>query len=579
MNGHSASKTIFLFFLIIVIIILQLLSSIQSNRFSKKLNSLEKALTDPSAQSKTPPEHRTATAQEYPGDEGDWLIWALSVEPKTLNLISVNSDIYARWMMFENVFEPLLTYDYNEVKLKPLLAKSYEISPDGLEVTITLRDDIHFSDGVPITADDVIFTYQTVINPKIDAANLAQLYIEVKGVEKIDEKTVRFTMKRPYFKALEILSFWDIGIYPKHLYEYKTGEEFNKRISNFIGSGPYVFEKWDSGDKVTFRKNENYWGEKPKIEKIVYKFILNDKARLQALQTGNADMIVPAPEQYVEVIKDANFTKNFKCLAYWTPGTPFFYIGWNENTPFFADRRVRLAMTEMLDRKALIKHLLKNSGKEITGPFYIFSEENDPNIQPWPYDPSKAAELLDEAGWKDNDGDGVRDKDGIPFRFKFSYATDYGLYQNLANILKDSAAKVGIEVTPDPVEWSVLITRLPEHKFEAVIMGWGGDIVEDYYQIFHSSQIENRGANYVCFRNTEADNLLEEIRRTIDDEKRIKLSRQLHNLLHYEQPYTFVFSRPTYRIVSPRFENVIVHKLGLKEEEWFVPKDKQKYKN
>ena len=144
----------------------------------------------------------------------------------------------------------------------------------------------------------------------------------------------------------------------------KTHEEFNKRVSNPIGSGPYIFEKWDTGDKVVFRRNENYWGPKPKIKKVVYKFIINDKARLQALRSGDVDIIIPAPEQFADLVKDENFTKSFKCLAYWNPGSPFFYLGWNEDTPFFSDRQVRLAMTEMLDRKALIKHLLKGSGRK-----------------------------------------------------------------------------------------------------------------------------------------------------------------------------------------------------------------------
>ena len=109
-------------------------------------------------------------------------------------------------------------------------------------------------------------------------------------------------------------------------------------------------------------------------------------------------------------------------------------------------------------------------------------------------------------------------------------------------------------------------------------MGWGGDIIEDQYQIFHSSQINNRGSNYVGFANAEADKLLEQIRRTMDEGKRIELSRKFHALVHYEQPYTFLFTRPTYRIISPRYENVKVHKIGLKEMEWFVPEDRQKYK-
>lgn len=571
MNGRSASKGIFLLIVLIFILFLQILSKYQTNQFNRRLDTLEKNIFDI-------PVRPTASVIETDSNQGDWLIWAMPVEPKTLNLISVNVDIYARWIMFENVFEPLMAYDYDEIKFNPLLAESYAVSPDGLEITFKLRDDIHFSDGVPITADDVIFTYETIINPLIDAADLAQLFIEVKGFVKIDDKTVKCVFKRPYFKALEIASFYHIGIFPKHIYKFKNAKEFNQRISNPIGSGPYILEKWNSGEKVSFRRNENYWGTKPKLEKLIYKFIINDKARIQAIRSGDVDMIIPAPEQYVDAVKDENLTNNFKCLAYWTPGTPFYFIGWNASTPFFADRNVRLAMTQMIDRKAILQHILKGSGKEITGPYYIYSKENDPNIEPWPYDPQMARKLLDDAGWKDTNGDGIRDKNGIPFRFKFSFSADYVLYQNIANVLKDSAAKVGIEVIPEPVEWSVLITRLPDHKFESVIIGWGGDIIQDNYQLFHSSQTVNRGSNYVNFKNAEVDKLMEEIRRTIDDEKRIELSRKLHRTLHYEQPYTFLFTRPTYRIIAPRFENVIIHKLGLKEEEWFVPKEKQKYK-
>ncbi len=575
MNGRSVPKAIFLFFLLAVIIFLQLLSKTQLSRFSQRLDFLEKIISNEPIHDKT----GSKQLENYPGDEGDWLVWALSVEPKTLNLISVNADIYARWMCFSQVFEPLMAYDYDEIKLKPLLAESCQVSDDGLVITFQLRDDIHFSDGVPITADDVIFTYKTITNPLIDAADTAQSYADVKGVEKIDERTIQFTMKQPYFLATEILSFWNIGIYPKHIYDFKDPQEFNKRISNPVGSGPYIFEKWDTGDKVVFRRNENYWGpSKPKIKKVIYKFIINDKARFAALQSGTVDMIIPSPDQYVELVKDKNFTEKYNCLAYWNPGAPFFYLGWNEDMPFFADRNIRLAMTYMLDIENIIEYLLKNSGKAITGPYYIYAQENDPNIKPLPYDIKKAEQLLDEAGWKDSDGDGVRDKNGIPFRFKFSYSVDYGLYQNIASYLKDSAAKVGIDIIPDPVEWSILIGRLADHKFEAMIMGWGGAIIDDNYQIFHSSQIGNRGSNYVGFNNPDADKLLEQIRRTLDENKRISLSRELHRLLYDQQPYTFLFIRPTYKIVDKRFENVVIHKLGVKEEEWFVPKDKQKYK-
>jgi peptide/nickel transport system substrate-binding protein len=546
----------------------------KSERFNQKLIKLEEGLSSGTST----PKQNFSSAADNTENEGDWLIWGLSVEPKTLNLISTNADIYTRWMCFQQVFEPLMAYDYNDIKLKPMLAESCNVSDDGLEVTFKLRNDIHFSDGVPITADDVIFTYKTVVNPLIDAADSASFYIDVKGVEKIDDRTVKFNMKQPYFLATEILSLWNIGIYPKHIYDFNNPEEFNKRVSNPVGSGPYVFEKWDSGNQVSFIRNENYWGTKPKIKKMIYKFILNDIARLAALQSGDIDLLIPSPDQYAELTKDKSFREKYNCLAYWYPGAPFYYLGWNESTLFFADKKVRQAMTYMFDRDDIIKHLLKNSGRAITGPFNIYAPENDPNIKPLPYDIKAAAKLLDKAGWKDHDGDGIRDKDGTAFRFKFSYSADNGMYQNIANYLKDSAAKLGIELIPDPVEWSILITRLTDRKFEAMIMGWGGAIVDDHFQIFHSSQIGNRGSNYVGFNNKKADELLEQFRRTLDDNKRIELGRELHRLLFEEQPYTFLFARPMYKILDRRFENVVVHKLGVNEREWFVPKEKQKYK-
>jgi peptide/nickel transport system substrate-binding protein len=471
-----------------------------------------------------------------------------------------------------------MVYDFDEVKLKPLLVENGEISSDGLEITFRLRDDVHFSDGVPITADDVIFTYQAVTDPNVDAANLANLYVDVNRVEKISDRVVKFYMKRPYFKALEVCSFWDIGIYPKHIYQYKDAKEFNQRVSNPVGSGPYVFESWDVGKQIVLRRNENYWGPKPKLKKVIYKFITNPIASVQALKAHQVDLIIPEPDQYADLVKDVDFNKEFVCLDYWSPGDPFYYIGWNEDMLFFSDVRVRLAMTMSIDRKQIVSELLRGYGEIVTGPFYIKGTQNDPTIEPWPYDHQMAGKLLDEAGWIDTDGDGIRDKGGIPLRFKFLYSVESDTYTRLASLLKDELAKVGVEFVPDPYEWSVLIPKLTDRQFESMVMGWGGDIIEDQYQIFHSSQVGNRGSNYVGFRNAEADALLEQIRITIDLTESDVLCRKLHRLIHEQQPYTFLFTRPTFRAVDKRFENVNIHKLGLNYLEWYVPKEKQRYR-
>ena len=580
MNGRGGVVTFFLFLFLSVIVLLQILSMVQSDRFYEGLNRLSKTFEgaagdrDAGSGAKAP-----VISEEYTGDEGDWLIWAFQVEPKTLNPISVDTDIYAVWITIPYIFEPLLAYDFDQVKLEPWLAESYEVSSDGLEITFHLRGDIHFSDGVPVTADDVIFTYETVVNPRVDAANLANLYIDVEKAVRIDERTVKFFMKRPFFKTLENLSFtWTIGVLPRHIYQFKDGEEFNKHRSNPVGSGPYVFEKWDVGREVVLRRNENYWGPKPRLAKIIYKFIPNPLARVQSLRSHQVDLVIPEPEQFAYLVGDVEFNKEFRCLSYWTPDTPFYYIGWNEDKPFFSDRRVRLAMTHIINRKQIVSELLRGNGRVVTGPFYVGGGQNDGSIQPWPYDSNKARQLLDEAGWRDSDGDGLRDKNGVPFRFKFMYSNSYALYERIAKLLKDEAAKVGIEVVAEPTEWSILAGRLNDRKFDSAIAGWGGEIVEDPYQLWHSSQIGNRGSNYVGFRNSQADALIEEIRGTLGEAKRNELCHQLHRILHEEQPYTFLYNPPTCRLLDKRFKNVIIHKLGLKYWEWYVPKDEQRYK-
>lgn len=580
MNGRSGLVTFFLFLFLAVMILLQVLSMVQSDRLYERLNLLLERLSSAEAVRVTREGQEARRAdlpgEEYPGDEGDWLVWRLGAEPATLNTIHTSSGMYARYIVSGNIFESLLEYDPDKFKLRPMLAESYKVSDDGLEIYFRIRDDVHFSDGHPITADDVIFTYETIRNPGVDAANLANYYQDIDRVIKISDLEVKFIMKRVYFRSLEFTG--GMGIFPKHIYDFNDPEEFNKHISNPVGSGPYVFEKWDVGREVVLRRNEKYWGRKPKLKKIVYRFITNFVAAVQALRSGDVDYMRPLPDQFAELSKDKEFTKEIQCLSYWHPAIGYFWMGWNQDRPFFKDRRVRLAMTHIVDRVLIGKSLLKVPEARVpTGNFYIFGPQYDSSIKPWPYDPERAKELLDEAGWVDTDGDGIRDKDGVVFSFKYMIC-NLPLHEQISKLLKDEAAKVGIEVMPDPYEWSVFIQRLQDRQFDAVNLAWHGGLAQDPYQIWHSSQIGKRGSNYVGFRNAEADAIIEEVRRTLDDEKRNALCHRFHRILHEEQPYTFIYTRPEQRFLDKRFENVIVHKLGLDGHEWYVPKHLQRYK-
>jgi peptide/nickel transport system substrate-binding protein len=584
MNERSGFFKFFLFLFLGVIILLQALSMLQADRLYNRLNTLVSRLESSQAampvRTEGKPHASKSTArEEYPGDDGDWLVWGIDGEPETLNPLT-SRDVYATWIAgtyyFSNIFEGLLNYDFDTLKLKPQLAESYEVSKDALEITMRLRNDVHFSDGHPISADDVIFSYKTIINPGVDAAQMRNYYNNLKEVVKIDDRTVKFIFDKPYFKSLEIAG--DIPILPEHLYKFTDANQFNNRRTDPVGSGPYVFEKWDVGREIVLTRNENYWGPKPHIKKIVFRVITNEVAELQALRSHEIDFMRPRAEQYADVSVDKQFLKEFKCLSFWIPLEGYTYIGWNEDPLFFKDRLVRLAMTLMVDRDEINKHLLKGLGRITTGPFYILGPQYDTNIKPWPYDPNRAAQLLDEAGWIDHDGDGIRDKDGVPFRFKLMIVSASPIYEQLGRLLKDSFDRVGIVLIPDPYEWSVFSERLNTRSFDAVILKWGGVVLEDPYQIWHSSQIGNRGSNFVGFRNPEADAIIERARATLDENNRNELYHHLDRILHEEQPYTFMFTRPWLELLDNRFENVVVHKLGLNPHEWYIPKDKQRYK-
>ncbi len=580
MNGRSGLVTFFLFVLLLVMILLQVLSMMQSDRLYERLNLLLERLSSSGsvriAQEKRETERDDLPGEEYPGDEGDWLIWCLSIEPATLNELHDSGGMGTRWITSGNIFESLLEYNPDEYELRGLLAESWEVSDDGMEIYFKIREGAHFSDGRPVTADDVIFTFETIRNPGIDAASAANYYRDFDRVEKISEREVKFFMKQIYFKSLEFVG--GMPIFPKHTYDYNDPSEFNKHITDPVGSGPYVFERWDVGRQVVLTRNKNYWGRKPKIKKVVFKIITNDTAAVQALRAGEVDFLRPLPDQYTELSNAPEFVKKFYCLSYWTPGSGYFWAGWNQSRPFFKDRRVRLAMTHIIDREMICSHLLKNPDALVpTGNFYIFGPQSNPDIKPWPYDPQRAKELLDEAGWIDSNGDGIRDKDGVAFRFSYMIVGGTYLHEQIAKLVKDEAAKVGIEVNIDPYEWSVFIQRVQDRQFDAVNLAWHGGLAQDPYQIWHSSQIKG-GSNYVGFNVPEADAIMEEARRTLDEEKRNKLYHRFHRIIHDEQPYTFIYTRPEQRFLDRRFENVIIHKLGLYGYEWYVPKEKQKYK-
>ncbi len=501
---------------------------------------------------------------------GNWLIYHLSAEPATLNPITA-TDAYEGIITGGNVYETLVERDNETLELKPLLAESWTISDDKLTYTFTIRKGIKWQDGTPFTADDVVFSYETIMDPKVDAPQLRSYYQEIKNVEAVNEHTVKFTYARPYFLALEFCG--GIPIVPKHVFE-KGDFNTNPAGRAPIGTGPFRFVKWTTGREVVLEKNDDYWGEKPHLNKIVFRIINDPSVTLQVLKREELDVASLTPIQWEMQTSSADFDRNFDKFSYYTPN--YSYIGWNSTKPFFSDKRVRRAMTHLVNRDLILDKIMFDLGAVVTNPFYINSPEYDKDIKPIPYDPARARALLDEAGWTDHNGDGIRDKDGVKFSFEFLIPGGSETGEKIATILKEELDKMGIAMEIRKTEWAVFTSRLNDRKFDAVTLAWSMGVESDPYQIWSSTQAES-GSNFVGFKNAEADRLIETARQEFDRPKRIELYRKFSEIVNEEQPYTFLFCRKATVAVAKRFENVIVYPLGVDPIEWYVPAPLQKY--
>ena len=503
---------------------------------------------------------------------GDWLVRNIEQEPKVIAPF-IEKDYYGQ-LVHEPVLESLLAQNPETFEWEPYLAESFSVSANGLVFTFKLRNNITFSDGKPVTVDDVVFSYNTIMTDGVDCAPLRSYYEHIKSCKKIDDRTVEFRMDEPYFQALDFIG--GLSIIPEHVYKFDKPEDFNRRGDVLIGTGPYMIDKWDRGKQITLIRNQNYWAERPTFDKVVMKFIQNPQTAFSAFENGQIDAHVPNAEQYVKYSADPEFLKKFTTHLFPRPNAGYAYVGYNLTKPIFKDKKTRQALTMLLDRKAIIHTIYKDLGMEITSPFSPLTPQNDTSIKPLPYDPDAARKLLLDAGWKPG-SDGILARDGLRFEFDLSMGTGNPDGERVANYIKEQFAKAGISMRITPWEFAVLTARLDDRNFDAVMMGWSGSIEDDPFQIWHSESIKDKGSNFISFSNKDADALLEEARRTLDIDKRMTLWHKWQAIICDEQPYTFLRAPKDREFINGRFKNTAPYKTGLAPYDWFVPSALQKY--
>ena len=461
-----------------------------------------------------------------------------------------------------------------------------EDCPVALTIRFTLRPEVRFSDGEPLTARDVAFTFDWLMNPKVNAPRARAYFEKIEDVEATGRHRVAFHFREPYFEALQLAG--GMRILPEHFYSEFSPSEFNEHPGLLMGSGPYQLPSptgWrpSPGEPVELSRNPRYWGPTGTFEKLVYKTIEKDAPRLTAFRNGELDTLSPTPKQFEKLLEDEPLLERTRHFAFLPPDTGYRYIGWNQkrdgrSTPF-ADRRVRRAMTRLTPRKKMIEQIVRGYGRVVTGPFSPVTSQSSDEIEPFRHDPARARELLESAGYRDRDGDGVRESSsGEAFRFELLRPADSDTSRQIASLVKDAYARAGIVVQAKGLPWKLLLQKINNRAFDAVTIGWTGSVEGDPYQIFHSSQIEGQGDNYVSYANPELDRVIERARRSLDREKRMRLWHEAHRILHEDQPYTFLYAQQNLLFVDDRFRNVERTRMGLTDElTWYVPAAKQKW--
>jgi peptide/nickel transport system substrate-binding protein len=464
-----------------------------------------------------------------------------------------------------------------DLEIVPELARSWTFSKDCLTLDFKLQENVRWHDGVPFTADDVVFTWQTTMHPKTPSPYKSD-FADVDDVQALDRNTVRVTYKKPYAKAL--LS-WGLTILPRHLLEsYVQQGKIKEAPQNWsapVGTGPYRFKEMKSGEKIVVVANQEYFKGRPAISRIVYRIIPSQATIFLEVKAKGVDVASLTALQYKRQTEYPAFEKAYNKFRY--AGSGYTYLGFNLKDKRFADRRVRLAFAHAIDKQALLDGVVLGLGRRATGPFRPGTWADNPNVKGVPYDPKRAAALLAEAGWTRN-GQGLLEKDGRPFVFELLTNQGNDERKKIAELVQESLRELGVTVNIRILEWAVLLKEhVKKRVFDAIVLGWGTGADPDQFVVWHSSQMGADQLNNISYANPEVDALLEAGRASCVQADRVRFYHRIHEVLAEDQPLVFLYWRDALPVVSSRIFGVQPGPAGIRwnEFEWFVPKYLHRY--
>ena len=447
--------------------------------------------------------------------------------------------------MQELVYSGLVRLDA-ELVPQPDLAASWEFT-DPTTLVFQLNEGVTFHNGQPLTAEDVKYTFDTLLQEDFGAPRRS-LYTPIESIEVVDDLTVQFNLSQPY---APVLQYMDMGIVP-HEAAAELGPDFG---DNPVGTGPFQLVEWEKGSRILLEAFDDYFGGRPSIDQIDISIIPDNNVRLIALESGDLDLIhspVP-PQDLARLQSDPNL------VVETTTALGYTYLNLNLDNPVLEDVRVRKALAHLSDRETISEVIFY--GMDAPGQSFLLPNTfyYTDDVTTYEYDPERAAELLDEAGWTDSDGDGIRDKDGQPLMIELTTNVDPNR-QQILEFLQGEWAQVGIDASVRVYEWPSFIADVIAGEYDIGLIGWL--LLTDPDRASYLQFFTEGGSNYGSYSNPEVDRLLDEGRAETDPEARKEIYTEVAQIITDEVPYIFLLYQGYVVMHDPALEGFVVHPGG-----------------
>lgn len=514
-----------------------------------------------------------AVAAETPGPprRGGTVVIGWSAAPTGVNeLITQGTAVTTELVrqILPQLLEEQPDFEEHPPTFKPLLARAYEWSPDRKTLTFHLREDAVWSDGVPVTADDVRFTWQAHKHPDVgwDSAYMKE---HITDVEVVNPKTARFHFARVYAKQLQDAN--EGGILPSHVWGKLPFPQWRDNADWFrehlVVSGPFNISSWDPQQQVVLVRNPRYFQkDRPHLDKVVLRNVADPASLITQFFSGEIDFV---PQVQPSEMKRIQEDPRLRLIPYWF--RTYVCVIWNLRQPMFADADVRRALSLGIDRQTIVDTLFPGGTARVAvSPIVQSVWAFDRSLGPLPYDPRESRRILESKGWKDSNGDGILDKDGKPLSFVLLSNAGNQQRNDAAVMIQEQLKQVGVRVEPRIVEFNSLVNDATGGTFDSMVFGFSMDTSLDLTAQFGSDSEEE--GNFGAYKNPEIDRLMVEAmsKPQIQDAK--PALDRIQQILHRDQPVTFLWESQRLSAINRRVHdarpNVLFSLYNL--EDWWV---------